>query len=309
MKRSTWWFLALAYGISWTVSEVGFRLFSQEKYAGVAIALAFMFGPALAAVLVVRFHLRRSLRTLGPIFALNRYAVIAVAISVTFALAHVLVSPLLPGLTMNLGADALQVRILEMVPPAQHAEVGPALARFGSALPWILLAQTVLAGVAAGISINAVATFGEELGWRGFLHHDLAAMPFWRKSALIGVVWGLWHAPLILRGHNFPEHPAWGVLLMIAFCVALAPLFEFVRQRSGALLAPIWMHGVLNATAGSMVFVSGSDLIRGPTGAAGILVLLAMNLVLWRHLRRPATPIARLGLHGLLDEPRRNTSV
>ena len=66
----------------------------------------------------------------------------------------------------------------------------------------------------------------------------------------------------------------------------LGALFEFVRQRSGALLAPIWMHGVLNATAGSMVFVSGSDLIRGPTGAAGVLVLVAMNLALWRHLRR-----------------------
>lgn len=290
MKRSTWLFLALAYGISWTVSEVGFRLLPPHKYLGLGIAVAFMFGPALAAVLVVRFHLRQPLRSLGPVFALNRYAVLAVAAILVFALAHVLVAPLLPGLSLNLGAEALQQRILELVPPAQHEQAGQALTKFGAALPWILLAQTVLAGVAAGITINAVAAFGEELGWRGFLHHDLAALPFWRKSLLTGVFWGLWHAPLILRGHNFPEHPQWGVLAMVAFCVALSPLFEFMRSRSGALLAPVWMHGVLNATAGTTMFVSGADLLRGPVGLAGILVLAGMNLALWRYLRARAAP-------------------
>ena len=289
MKRSTWWFLALAYGISWTISEAGFRLLPEGKYTSLGIALGFMFGPALAAALVVRFHLRRPLRILGPIFAMNGYTALAVVIPLAFALSHVLVAPLLPGLSLNLGAEALQHSILELVPPARHEEAVRKLGELGAALPWILLAQTILAGAAAGMSINAVAAFGEELGWRGFLHQDLAAMSFWHKSGLIGIAWGLWHAPLILRGHNYPQHPEWGVLMMVAFCVGLSPLFEFVRQRSGALLAPVWMHGVLNATGGTLVFVSGSDLLRGPAGLAGILVLAAMNLLLWLHRRRERT--------------------
>ena len=294
MKRSTWWFLFWAFGISWAVAEAGFRLLPQETPYVLAIGVLFMFGPALAAVIVTRFHQRRPLRSLGPVFALNRYCVWGVAMVVAFALAHVLIAPLVPGLSLNLDAEALQHRILEMVPPAQHAEVTTALGKFGAALPWVLLAQTLFVGVAAGLTVNAVATFGEELGWRGFLHHDLAAMPFWSKSAVIGVAWGLWHAPLILRGHNFPQHPEWGVLVMVAFCVGLAPLFEFMRQRSGALLVSVWMHGVMNATANTLVFVSGPDLVRGPVGFAGILVLAAMNLALWWHLRRDASlqPVA-----------------
>ena len=55
MKRSTWWFLLLAYGISWSVSEIGFRLLPQTRYMPTLIALAFMFGPALAAVFISQY--------------------------------------------------------------------------------------------------------------------------------------------------------------------------------------------------------------------------------------------------------------
>ena len=38
----------------------------------------------------------------------------------------------------------------------------------------------------AGVTVNAVAGFGEELGWRGFLQKELAFLGFWRSSLLIG---------------------------------------------------------------------------------------------------------------------------
>lgn len=49
---------------------------------------------------------------------------------------------------------------------------------------WLGLIQ----GLIAGITINALAAFGEELGWRGLLQKELAWMGFWRSSLLIGMI-------------------------------------------------------------------------------------------------------------------------
>jgi len=52
---------------------------------------------------------------------------------------------------------------------------------------WIGLLQ----GLIAGITINAIAGFGEELGWRGLLQREFSYMGFWKSSAIIGIVWGI----------------------------------------------------------------------------------------------------------------------
>ena len=70
-----------------------------------------------------------------------------------------------------------------MLPPEQFER----MQRQTAALPvhpfWIALAL----GLIAGITINAVAGFGEELGWRGFLQKEFGFMGFWKSSLLIGV--------------------------------------------------------------------------------------------------------------------------
>jgi hypothetical protein len=43
---------------------------------------------------------------------------------------------------------------------------------------WLALGQ----GLIAGATINAVAGFGEELGWRGFLYRELSFLGFWKSS-------------------------------------------------------------------------------------------------------------------------------
>ena len=41
---------------------------------------------------------------------------------------------------------------------------------------------------------------GEELGWRGYLLAKLAPIGLGRASILIGIIWGVWHAPAIFMG-------------------------------------------------------------------------------------------------------------
>jgi membrane protease YdiL (CAAX protease family) len=253
----------------------------------------FMYGPALGAIAATRWGLHQPLRWLGPVFGWNRAVVLAWIAPMAFAIAHVLVAIAFPGVSLQLDPDAIRGTLLATVPAAQRAPAEAQLASIGDWLPLLMAAQVLLGGLAAGLSVNALAAFGEELGWRGFLHRLWAPLGFWKRALLVGAIWGLWHAPLILRGHNYPQHPEVGVAAMVMFCVLLAPLLDQARERAGVLLAPVAMHGAINAGGGILLFVAGaSDLLRGPTGLAGWIVLGVANLALWRWRARRGQPDA-----------------
>ena len=144
---------------------------------------------------------------------------------------------------------------------------------------WIQFLQALV----AGITINAVAGFGEELGWRGFLQKELSYLGFWKSNFLIGIIWGIWHAPIILQGHNYPEHPKIGVFMMIIFTLLLAPIFSYVRLKAKSVIAAAIIHGTLNATFALdlMVIRGGNDLTVGISGLAGFIALMLVNIGLF----------------------------
>lgn len=135
----------------------------------------------------------------------------------------------------------------------------------------------------AGITINAIAGFGEELGWRGLLQKELAYLGFWKSNILIGLIWGVWHAPIILQGHNYPEHPETGIFMMIIFTLLLAPIFSYVRLKAKSVIPAAIAHGTLNATFALdlMVIRGGNDLTVGISGLAGFIALAIANLGLF----------------------------
>lgn len=160
-------------------------------------------------------------------------------------------------------------------------------------------------GLIAGLTINALAGFGEELGWRGFLLNALQSRSFLQASLLIGFVWGIWHAPLILMGHNYPQHPLWGVLMMTIWCILLTPLFLYITIKARSVIAAAIMHGTLNGTAGLaiMMIEGGNDLLVGATGLAGFIALTLALLLLFVYdhwISRERLIVKTLG-HGLAD--------
>jgi len=113
-------------------------------------------------------------------------------------------------------------------------------------------------------------------------------MSFLKASIVIGLIWGIWHSPLILMGHNYPQHPEIGVLMMTAWCILLTPLLLYFTIKAKSVIAAAIMHGTLNATAGIaiMVIAGGNDLTVGVTGFAGFisLVLLLFVLFIYDHM-------------------------
>jgi hypothetical protein len=114
-----------------------------------------------------------------------------------------------------------------------------------------------------------------------------------RANLLIGVAWGLWHAPLILQGYNYPEQPVLGVLAMVGFCVATSPLLSAVGARTASVVPVAATHGIFNALVFALLLVAphADQLVAGPVGALGAVIMLAIGAVLWWPLMaRPGSP-------------------
>lgn len=140
---------------------------------------------------------------------------------------------------------------------------------------------TTISSVAAPL-INTLLALGEELGWRGLLLPELLPLGQRRAILLSGVIWGFWHAPVILQGHNYPSQPVLGVFLMVVFTVLAGAFFGWLYLRTRSPWAPALAHGSLNAIAGlPLLFLTGVDITLGGTLASLIGWIPLALFVAW----------------------------
>jgi membrane protease YdiL (CAAX protease family) len=180
----------------------------------------------------------------------------------------------------NVSYSAASEGFLARLAPEQATSAAQQLSRYS---PFVFVLIQILSGLVAGYTINAIFAFGEELGWRGYLLRALQDKRFLFVSLIIGAVWGLWHFPLILLGHNYPQHPVAGVGMMVIWCILLTPMIIYIVIKSKSVITAAIFHGVFNAIAGiSLMFTTGgNDLTNGIQGLAGFIALLLANCALY----------------------------
>jgi membrane protease YdiL (CAAX protease family) len=178
-------------------------------------------------------------------------------------------------------SEDLVANTLMLLPSMDAAQV----ARLSAVTPslWPLLAVTLLAALVAGFTINGVFAFGEEYGWRGWLADELRPLGAFWANVITGVLWGLWHAPLILLGFNYGTYGRIGTAFMIALCLPLSFLFWRARQVTGSLLAPAVLHGAVNGFAGIflIILVDANPLLAAPAGLIGATAAAVVAAVFW----------------------------
>lgn len=127
--------------------------------------------------------------------------------------------------------------------------------------------------------ISSVATvfvtIGEEFGWRGWLLTSLRPLGTWPALLIVGAVWGLWHAPLILLGYNFNRPDITGLGLMVLGCVMLGVLFGWLRLRTGSVWPAVFAHAALNGST-SMLLVLLID-AEAPTPDPALVTFLGAS--------------------------------
>lgn len=273
-------FTAATLGVSWACVAV-FVLLGGEwgTLWATAFAVGYMFVPLGVSVVLARLVDERSVfAALGVGFRPNRWWAVAVVVPLALSLAALAASLLVPGVAWDPEMSGMYARYASMLTPEQVAEMRAQVDTLPVHPFWLALGQAIIAGP----TVNALAAFGEEAGWRGYLHDALRGHGFWRMSLTVGAIWGVWHAPIIALGHNYPDHPIAGIFAMTAFTMAYAPLHHWIRERSGSVVPAAFMHGTVNATAGlsMMTLTHGPELLVGILGVAGILTLVLANVVL-----------------------------
>jgi membrane protease YdiL (CAAX protease family) len=126
-----------------------------------------------------------------------------------------------------------------------------------------------------GVTLLFGGPLGEEIGWRGWLLPTLQArLSPLLASLIVGVVWGLWHLPLHLRGlydTGMGTGPA-GFALRVASSCLLAVIFTWLYNRSrGGLLVVILLHTSVNNTSGYWLPVN--------IGLTAVLLVIATIMV------------------------------
>ena len=283
-------FIGLTFLFSWLLILI-FTL-SGGKWntiPAVIVAAVFMFVPMMVVIVLQKVVYREPMKeAMGISFKFNRWFLAAWFIPPAIAAAVLGITLLFPGIKFAPGIESMLAlameRFKDMYNPQQIQQMQEGVAKLPIHYFWIALIQ----GLVAGVTVNAVAGFGEESGWRGFLFRELLPLGFWRSSFIIGLVWGIWHAPIIILGHNYPQHPYTGVFMMIAWCMLLAPLFSYIRIKSKSVIAASILHGTLNGTAGLAVMVikGGNDLTTGVTGIPGFIALAAVDLIIFLSIKK-----------------------
>ncbi len=286
-KRSLVCFILIAFALAWTLFLlpllVGAPGSSLRQTVSLVCWSAAMWAPGLAAILTTLLVEKQPLATLNLRRLGEKKAYL-------WAWLLPLALTLLVGLlTWLFGLGQLDL---------QFSAIRQAMAQAGSpgVSPVLVIGIQVLIALTLGPLFNTLFGLGEELGWRGFLLPRLLPLGQFPAILISGAIWGIWHMPVILQGHNYPQHPVAGVFLMIGFCILFGAILSWLYLRTSSPWAPALGHGSLNAVAGlPILFMPGVDLALGGTLTSltgWIPLALFLGWLVWSKRLPAENPLA-----------------
>jgi len=277
-------YVALAFGLAWTAEGIALERgarFTSLTLGTTMLLASIMFTPAIAAYIVRRFITREGFATAG----LRRgpwrpYLVVWIGVPVMVAAIY--------AITIAVGWGRFDPTLSSLMARIDEAAGGREIPRLPS--PQVLGAAIFAQSLTLGVLITSLFTFGEEFGWTGFLLVRLLPLGRWRAAVLYGGIWGLWHAPIIVGGFNYPGHPVLGPVMMCALTIAFALTQTALRLRYGSVLLTSFFHSCIN-TQGlgvlPMLVAGVSPILGGVTGVVGIVTFMALGVWLLARTREP----------------------
>jgi membrane protease YdiL (CAAX protease family) len=145
----------------------------------------------------------------------------------------------------------------------------------------VLAAQTIILGPFLGLLV----TFGEEYGWRGYLQSALTGLGRVRGVTLVGIIWGIWHWPVIWMGYNYPGHPYLGSLLMVLLSIGLAFLLGYAVLKARGIWIAAFLHALVNQSFGffmGVIYAPADSAYSFGIGLPGLIVVALLVVLILR---------------------------
>ncbi len=259
-------FLLIAFGIAWLDLLVIWLLgIGSPEGAGpaqpdplfVVLGLPFTFAPAIAAFVVRKWVTREGFADAGLGLHLRK------------GWPYYLYALLFPVIVLPIAVALWAV--------VKTAQPDLSVLSLESILPLLVMAL-----------VMTLFYFGEEFGWRGYLQLRLAPERPLVAAALTGLIWGVWHYPMVLLGFLGPVNML-ALLLYPINLVFISIFYGWLRARSGSVWPVCLAHAVEDSITSGMLglLMAGVPLIFawGGFGMAGFAVLSLLVITLGRFGR------------------------
>jgi uncharacterized protein len=227
-KYPVTWFYILAFGISWlgmiavVLASRGIAPFYRPYFLFLSIFYAV--GPALAAVVVSQVASGKT-GVQDLLKGLIRWRVRAIWYIVA------VLGPVVPLIAAQVVTKLLGLSVTIALPPVVLS-------------PYVIL----------GVTVNFLAHTCEEVGWRGFaLPHLQKRHNALHATLIVGMLWGLWHLPLVFLAGSMSEYP----LLWFISIAADAFIYTWIyNSTKGSILLVALFHGSGNIVGAFITGVS-----------------------------------------------------
>ena len=285
-------YFLLAFGLAWLCQVGGCMALLQQNNAVLyqLALIAAMFCPLLAVLLVQKAFLRQPTGIGWKVQGKRRFWLAAwFGPAVFTVLAAVLYFAVFPSRLDTSGSWLATAYGGQWTPEALKTELGVTTTSY--------LIQNGLLAVTLAPLANMIPAVGEEAGWRGYMMPRLKERLGLLNGRLLGgIIWGVWHWPLMLLvgyeyGTDYLGAPLLGLVVWCVVCFALNTLLDWLYEKTGCIWVPAIAHGALNAVASMPVVLTDpaeasyyTVLGPMPIGLIGMLPVLAVAV--WLTLRQ-----------------------
>lgn len=259
-------FLALTFGLTWAIfglwAGMGGSYLDTE---GNVTSMASLIGGIAMLCPTLGMLLTRRLTKEGFAFSGTDSMLLGINLKNKKWILYLMVM-ILPWIYFELGNG---LRLL-LSPEAFSTEVAEEL---GS-----LLFIQPFASIVNGVCVSFGA-LGEELGWRGYMMPKLLKLMDAKWAVPVGgIIWGIWHWPMIYLGHNFGfgylGYPFTGFAAMCVMSVAIGTILTYVTCRTGSIWPAAILHAVNNASPGILQYYFDGSKVSGWKGDSVVQFLI-----------------------------------